>query len=190
MAGQVQMVFAEIRGVHADQSFAVAYSSAHVSPSSVLQILATMCQDFISPGAARRRFAAIMGVFEVMEGDTGEIGEDEVGGGFFGAVGIGEVVDIADGLSVGFVEVLAAGLVFGDEGAGPEEVDEFVLALEVFDGFFEGGDEFSGASEDGEEFVPEGLGIGAFAGGVFPFLGETEGVWADFSEAEGHGALR
>lgn len=126
-------------------------------------------------------------VFEVVEGDSGEIGDDDVAGGVVGAVGVGEIVDVVEGLGVGFVEVSAAGFVFGDEGAGPEEVDELGVAVEVFDGFFEGGDEASGAAEDLEEFVPEGLGFGAFAGGFGPVLGEGDGALFNFGKAEGHG---
>ena len=102
-------------------------------------------------------------------------------------VGVGEMVDVTDGLGVGLGEVLAAGFVFGDERARPEEVNEFILALEVFDGLLKSRDEFPGTTENGEEFVPECLGVRTFARGVLPLLGEANGVMADFVEAQYHG---
>ena len=52
--------------------------------------------------------------FEVMEGEACEVGDEDVAGGFVGAVLGVEVLDVVDGLGVDFGEVAAAGFVFGD----------------------------------------------------------------------------
>ena len=127
---------------------------------------------------------------EVVDGEGGEVGGDDVAGGFVFAAVVDEVGDVADGLGVGAVEVLAAGFVFADESARPEDVDAVGGAGEGLDGFLEGGDGAAGLAEDLEELVPEGLGFGAFAGGVGgvgPVAGEGDGALADLVPGEGHG---
>jgi len=59
-----------------------------------------------------------------------------------------------------------------------------------FDGFFEGGNSSAADAENGEEFVPEGFGFGFFAGFAGPFVGELDGVVADFVPGEGHGEMQ
>jgi len=53
----------------------------------------------------------------------------------------------------------------GNHDAGPEEIDEVVLAFEVVYGLFETGVGTAMDTEDLEEFIPEGLGFSALAGG-------------------------
>lgn len=56
------------------------------------------------------------------------------------------------------------------------------------DGLFEGGDGAAFDAEDVEEFVPEGLGFGAFFGGALPLVGKGDGALADFVPGQtGHG---
>jgi hypothetical protein len=64
---------------------------------------------------------------------------------------------------VGLAEILAAALVFGQQNAFPEQLEEAVAAAEVLDRFVEAGQMPAAESEDAEEFVPEGLGFRVFA---------------------------
>lgn len=93
----------------------------------------------------------------------------------------------ANDLGVCFGEVFAAGFVFADASAGPEDVDAVGGAGEGFDGFFEGGDGAAGLAEDLEELVPEGVGLGVFFGGGGPVAREGDGALADFVPREWHG---
>jgi len=120
-------------------------------------------------------------------GEAGEVGGDDVARGLGFAFVVDQVGDVADGLGVGLGEVAAAGLVFADEAAGPEDVDAVGGAGDGMDGFFEGGDGAAVLAEDVEELVPEGLGLGAFAGGVGPFAGEGDGALAGLVPGNGHG---
>lgn len=51
--------------------------------------------------------------------------------------------------------------------AGPEEVEEAVVAAEVFDGFFDDGDGFERDAKALEEVDPELVLLALFVGGVF-----------------------
>jgi len=70
--------------------------------------------------------------------------------------------------------------VFAEHDSGVEDIDAVLCAFEVFYFFFEGGDGAAVYAEDGEEFCPEGLGFCLFGGGVFPVVGEADGVVSDF----------
>jgi len=77
---------------------------------------------------------------KVVEGEAAEVGEEDVAGSFVLAAGVDEVVDVGEGLGLGGVEGVAGGLVFDEELAGPEEVDEACGSGETADGLLEGGE--------------------------------------------------
>ncbi|MEZ6234441.1 MAG: hypothetical protein R3B68_09650 [Phycisphaerales bacterium] len=66
--------------------------------------------------------------------------------------------------------------------AGVEDVDAVVGPFEVLDLLLEGGDGAPADAEDAEEFGPEGLGLGLFAGHIRPVVGEADRVGSDFGE--------
>ena len=90
-------------------------------------------------------------------------------------------------MGFGFAEVLAKALVFDQEDAAPEQVNEPVLAAEVADGFLETGDVPAGQAEDVKEGIPKGLALGRFAGLARPIVGKTNGVVSDFIPGNRHG---
>ena len=131
-----------------------------------------------------------IGGVEVVYDDAIEVGDDDVLGEVGGAAFAGEGLDVVEGLRGGFREVLAFGLVLAEHDARVEDVDAVVLAFEVADLLFEGGDGAALHAEDGEEFGPEGLGVGAFVGTVAPLGGEADRVGADLGLGESHGSSR
>ena len=118
--------------------------------------------------------------FEVVEHHAGEIGHDHVAGDFVVPVHGGEFGDILEGLGLGLAEVLPGAFVFGEERARPEEVDAVIGVFQAFDFFLEGGQEPAFFAEDGEELVPEGLGLGAFIADMAPLPRELYGPLTDF----------
>ena len=76
----------------------------------------------------------------------------------------------------GFIEGGSAALVLYEEDAGPEEVEESVVALEVFDGFFEDRDGFEGDAKALEEVDPELVLLHFLVGGVFILACKGDGA--------------
>ena len=135
----------------------------------------------------QRQVTRVFG-FQIVQGDAGKVGDDDVAGDVASAFVIaGEVLDVAEGLGARFAEVFAEAFVFDDEDARPEEVDVAVVAGDFFDGILEAGDGASANAEDLEELVPKALGLGFFASFGGPFAGELNCVMADFVPANGHG---
>jgi hypothetical protein len=98
-----------------------------------------------------------------------------------------QVLDVVEGLRFGGFEASTCALMFDENASLPEQVDESVLVLAALDGFFKRGDGAAGEAEDEEEFVPEGLLFGLFAGGGGPASRELDGVRFDFVLGElGH----
>jgi hypothetical protein len=124
---------------------------------------------------------------QVVELEAGEIGGGDVVGNFRVAAFAEQVLDVVEGLALGLAEILAGGLVFGEEPAFPEQVDAVVGALEGADGFLEHGDRAAGKAEDVEKGVPERFGLGGFAGLLGPLAGEGDGARLDFGPAQWHG---
>jgi len=59
-------------------------------------------------GWGQRRFG--LG-FEVVEGDAGEVGDDDIARGFLGAAFVEQILEVLEGLGLGLAEVLAEALV-------------------------------------------------------------------------------
>ena len=100
----------------------------------------------------------------------------------------GEILDVVEGLPAGLVEVLAGGFVFGEEAAFPEEVDTVVGALDGADRLLEAGNGAAVEAEHVEKGVPEGFGLGGFAGFAGPLAGEGDGAGLDLCPTQRHGS--
>ena len=120
-------------------------------------------------------------------GKAGEIADQDIARGLLAAILGLEALDVSQGLGVGLVEISAAGFVFGDQSAGPEQVDEVVMAAQGAHGRFKAGHGAPADAEEVEKFVPESLGLGALAGDIGPFTREKDGALTDFVPGEGHG---
>ncbi len=114
---------------------------------------------------------------EVVEGEAGEIGDQDPTRTLIGV----EVIDVVEGLSGGAAfpggEILAGGLHLDREFSAPEEIHAAVTAALAFDVVLELG--IHGAAitaEDSEKFVEERFGFGFFA------------LWTDPAFREGEGA--
>jgi hypothetical protein len=69
-----------------------------------------------------------------VQGNTGEIGNDNVARNFGGASFAGEVLNVAKGLGLGLAEILAEALVLDEQESAPEQVDVAVVAGDGFYG--------------------------------------------------------
>ena len=133
-----------------------------------------------------REVALVVGL-QIVDGDAGEVGEDDVAGDFLLATLADEIADVAEGLGLRLAEVATEALVFDQQDAGPEEVDEAAVAGDLLDRLLKAGHELATQAEDLEELVPEGLLVGGLPRGARPFAGEADGVLADFVPTDGHG---
>ena len=102
--------------------------------------------------------------FEVVERKLLEVGDQHEARHLVPAVGAGEVADVVERLEAGGVEVLAAALVFDEQLALPEQVDERMLAAHVAGVFLERGKRRAPQPEHVEKLVPEGLLLAGFRG--------------------------
>ena len=114
-----------------------------------------------------------------MEGDAGEIRDDQPAGNLAVALGVFEAADVSHALGVGLSEVLAGGLVLHEQAARPEQVNKAPVAAELSDRLLERGDGAAADAEDVEEVVPEGLAFGGFAGFALPFPAKDDGTVAN-----------
>jgi hypothetical protein len=67
--------------------------------------------------------------------------------------------------------------------AFPQQVDVTVLAVELLDAALEAGESAARDAEDGEELVPEGLGLGVLGFDVLPVAREAQGAVLDLVPA-------
>jgi len=102
---------------------------------------------------------------QVMDTDTDEIRDHDI----LRQVAFLEAGEVADGLQIGRIQILATRFVFGNERAGPETVYKataaratgFFAIAQLGDVCFEAGDPASRETEHLEKFVPEGLSLAA-----------------------------
>lgn len=105
-----------------------------------------------------------------MERDAGKIGDDDVSGDFVDAAFTREVLNVTEGLRFRLAEVLAEAFMLDKNNFGPEQIDVAVFARDFLYGFLEDRNGAAADAKDIEEFVPESLLFGAFAGGACPFF--------------------
>lgn len=136
--------------------------------------------------ALEKRCVRVLLGFEVVNGDAFEVGDDEVTRDFLVAPAVHERADVFHPLRVGFAEVFARALVFGEERLGPEEVNEAPVAGEFFHRLLVAGDVAALLTEDVKEGVPKRFRLGFLARLVLPFLGEGDGAVFDFVPGKRH----
>ena len=94
-----------------------------------------------------------------------------------GAIPLRQGIEIGGCLDGGGLEVTPGGLLFDDQGAGPEQVDEARCVVQASDVFLVPGDGLAGDAEKVEEVVVERLRLALFiVGGP---VGAREGCGAD-----------
>ena len=82
---------------------------------------------------------------------------------------------------------IARALVFHNEDAGPEKINETVIAGDLFHRFLEAGNGAAADAEHAEKFIPKAFRLGLLAGLAFPFIRKPDGVVTDFVPTDGHG---
>lgn len=118
--------------------------------------------------------------FQIVQGDSFKVGNDDVSGDFPGAAFAGQILDVAECLRFGFPEIRSGTLMLNKNNTPPEQVDEAILSGDFPDGFLEAGDYPAADAEYVEELVPERLFFGGFALFAGPLAGEPDRVVADF----------
>ena len=77
------------------------------------------------------RQVALVFRLQIVQGDAGEVGDDDVAGNFICAAFAREVLDVAERLRLGLAEVFAEALVFDEHDARPEKINVAVVAGDV-----------------------------------------------------------
>jgi hypothetical protein len=133
-------------------------------------------------GAAciEERKDALIVRLKVVQGNAGEIRDNNVTGNLVHAAIAGEVLNIAEGLGLRLAEVSAAAFVLDQDFAGPEEVNETVLAGDFVNRLLKGGHEAALDAEDLEKLIPKGLLFSLFAFDSRPCVGKSDSTMADF----------
>ncbi len=96
-----------------------------------------------------------LALLEIVQGDAGEVRDDDVARQLVVAAFVLQVLDVLDRLQVGQGQTLAARLVFGQQDALPEQVNVGVRALQGLDGLLETGDDATTQAENLKELIPK-----------------------------------
>ena len=123
---------------------------------------------------------------KIVQGDSSEVGNDDVSRHLFAAPFPLQALDVVHRLGVGLTEIFVARLVLREQHALPEEVDEPVTAPDVFHGLFKAGDLPPPQAEDGEEVVPERLRLSVLTTLSRPISRKGDSAGADFIPAKRH----
>ena len=124
----------------------------------------------------KERRVGVLFWFKIVEGDAGEIRDDQPAGNLAVAPGILEAADVGHALRVRLSQILAGGLVFHEQAARPEQINEAPIAGKLSDRLLEGGDRAAADAEDVEKLIPEGLAFGGFAGNASPVFAKDNGA--------------
>ena len=119
---------------------------------------------------------------EVAEGEVLEVAYEDVPGFFVLRQGI----EVGACLLVGVFEVAPGALLLDDEHAGPEQVDEAGIVVQLPHVFFVAGHAPPPHAEDMEEVVVEGLRLALLVGRVAPLACESRGARADLVPGKAH----
>ena len=139
--------------------------------------------------AGEQRQGAILLRLQVVQCDAGEVGNNHVARHLVLPALANQVLDILERLRLGLAQVLPSALVFDQQHTPPEEVDAAVPARNLPHRLLERGNGAAAHPEHFKEVVPERLFFAALAPGGRPFLGEGDGVLADFVPRNGHGLI-
>ncbi|MCR6663979.1 MAG: hypothetical protein NVV60_12730 [Luteimonas sp.] len=172
LEGVVQLAHA-LGGLHVDRVFFL------VAAGLVAADEAEAADFLVQVG--QREFHRCGPAFKVVQPEPLEIADQDALW-FLGFVQPGEVIG---GLVESRIEIHAGTLVFGQQLAGPEQVDApGTLAGKAPGLLLVHGHAAAFLAEHVEEVVPETLGLGPFRGFAFPLLREGAGAIPDFVEAQ------
>ncbi len=120
--------------------------------------------------AVEQRQATLVFWLKIVQGDAGEVGDDDVTWNFIGATFACEVPDVAERLRLSLAEVFAETLVLDKHDAGPEQIDVAVLARDLPYRLFKARHDTTADAEHIEEFIPESLLFRSFTRDASPFI--------------------
>jgi len=138
-------------------------------------------QAHVEVKLVQRKLAAFVGL-EVVQAKAREVGDEHV----VRKIAVLEAGEVVHRLVKGAVQIAAAGFVFDQQHALPQQVDEPVAPVALDHGLLEAGQPPTRHAEHVEELIPEGLGLGVLGGLVLPLLGEGQGAVLDFVPAQWH----
>jgi hypothetical protein len=124
--------------------------------------------------------------FQVMQGDSPEVRDDDPSGYFFVSPGVLEAAYVVHRLRVRLPEVLASALVLNDQAARPEQVDGAPRPTKLLYGFLERRNGSTFDAENVEELIPERLALRVLTRFVFPVIGKHDGAMTDLVPTERH----
>jgi hypothetical protein len=125
----------------------------------------------------------LVAALQIRHAQAREVGHEDVAR----QVALLQPREVVERLSVRTRQRPPARLVFDDQRARPEQVDEALGAAVLLDCMLEAGEPTTRQAENGEELVPERLRLGALVARVTPLLGEGDGAALDLVPAQRHG---
>ncbi len=122
---------------------------------------------------------------KVVELEGAEVAQQQVAR----QLGVPQAGEVIQGLLPGLGQVASGALLFHEQHALPEQVDEASLVPEPLDRLLERGDPAQGDAEDLAERAVEELGVRPFAACVLPVASEASGAGANLVPGKAHSAL-
>ena len=115
-----------------------------------------------------------------MQREAGEIGDKHIARRLLAATRVVKVLNIAHRLRMSLAQIPATRLVFRDQLAGPQQIDEVGRATQIADGLLERRDGTAADAENLEKLIPKRLAIGSLSRGVGPIARKGGRAVADF----------
>ena len=116
------------------------------------------------------RFALV----EIVEFEGLEVADQDVAR----FLALGERIEVLPCLIVGLGQIAPSAFLLDEQDSGPEQIDEAVAVVELFDVCFIAGNAASTYVEDFEELVVEALRVRRLVSGIVPFAREGGGAGA------------
>ena len=136
--------------------------------------------------AREQRQVALLVRLQVMERDSSKVGDDNVAWDFVFAALAEQVLNVAEGLRLGFAQVFAKTLVLDEQHVGPEEVDVAVFAGDFPHRLLERSHSPAANAEDLEKVVPKRLLLCPLTPSTGPIAGEANSVLSNFIPRQRH----
>src|SRR3989304_2857694 len=152
----------------------------------IVDVMMQFGQWELDHGWTRWGFINILIRLQVVQGDPREVGYNDVARYLIFSAGAYEILDVAEGLRLGFAEVFAETLMLDQQHPAPEEIDVVIVAREVFNRFLECGHGAAAEAKDLEKLVPKRLLLGTLASSAGPFTCKADGVLANFVPGNWH----
>ena len=140
--------------------------------------------DTIGFAVVEKREFFLLLWLQIVEDKAGEIAQDDVARELIVPPLAGEVGEIGEGLRSGFVERCATALVLHEQDAGPEEIEEGVVAFQVFHRALKHCDALERETEALKETDPEKVLLLLLVRGVFPLARKSDGAVTGFIPTE------